>query len=226
MNNHIRPVSLRNDGLSSWAKNIVNAVNSHNLIAGDNVDFSRGSSHTAISVDLGPEIEHLVWRGDFDINAEYKVNDVVRVNPNKTYYDSGSATTLSIDSSAIAGYTNCPICAGLFVCVNYVPPVWANENYLVTVGTQFTTIPYEIANGVRYSAYNKYYPIYPEIPSSNTSSVATPYNTTIIANNTFWQALSPMIKMQTCTGNSTTIAYVNAIVSGSSFNSSYLSYTH
>ena len=225
MSTNIRPVAVTTDPITGWAKSIQNQHNANNLVAGSNVIFNRGSNHTNISVDLGPEIEHLVYRGDFDITAEYKVNDVVRVFPTTQYYDSGSKKNLEIDTTATDGYTHCPITPGLYVCVTYVPPSYADTSYLDSINYQFTTIPYELQNGIRFYDKNVYYPIYPEIPSQYTSSVDTGYGFQITANNTFWRALSPMLKMQSCVNNETQTMYIGGIVSGSLFKTSYLPYS-
>lgn len=227
MANYIRPSAYTDNPVTNWANNVQKVVNSNNVIAGNGLYINnRGSAGTSIVAAPQYEINHLTYRGTYDIDTEYKVNDVVFVDPNKTYYDSGSSKTLNIDSSYISGYSVAPICAGLFVCTQYVPPSFANTTYLETqLAPIYNSVyPYNVQTGIRYNSYNVYYPVYPTIATSQTSSILTTYGYNITANDTFWAPLNPMIRMQTCTNGVNATTYIGGIVSGSSFNSSYLPY--
>jgi hypothetical protein len=168
-----------------------------------------------------------LWRGNFDEFAEYRVNDIVRVFPNIPYVDVTDGQLLEIGSTSDNGFDYAPLSLGLFVCVQYVPPSFANEQYFYDsiVPVYDTVIPYEYQTGIRWDTYNYYYPMYPEIPSSFTGSVDSGYGFTIATNQTFWQALSPMVAVNACATNATKVYYIAAIESGSAFKPIYLPYS-
>ena len=99
---------------------------------------------TRISLPDDINSEALVWRGDFDENAEYYPNDVIRVVPNVNYVDVTDGQLLEIGSTSDDGFDYAPLSLGLFVCVQHVPPSFANEEYFYsTVVANFSdTIPY------------------------------------------------------------------------------------
>lgn len=224
----IRPTAYTHDPISSWANVLQRNINSHNVIGGNGVSVDRGSSYTKISVANEADAERLQYRGEYDIDAEYFVNDVVFVNPNKTYYDSGSASNIELDSSDVAGYDKCPLAPGTYVAVQYVPPSFANEEYLSSrIVPQYAggVLPYDIQTGIRLESYNIYYPVYPTIPSSYTSSVATTYGFSTKTNQTYWMPLAPMIRLNSCVNGTNSTTYIVGVVSGSSFNADYLPYS-
>jgi hypothetical protein len=87
------------------------------------------------------------------------------------------------------------LCPGLFLCINAVPAS-ASRN-----------------------SYNVYYPVYPTIPSSSVRTVSGS-----LANQTFWQPLSPQKKMTICIDGTSVVAYVNCVISGSTFDPTQLPY--
>lgn len=222
----LRPVSIGTNSVTQWGNTVVKSINQNNIYAGDNnIKIVKTSTGTSISLTPQYNAERLIWKGDFDIDAEYFPNDVVRVNPDNTYFNSGSMQNLQMDSTNITGYDECPITPGLYVCMQYVPPAYSDETLLNTLLPQYGgTIPYDIAYTFRLYDYNIYYPIYPEISSSATSSVATSFGFNIIANTNYWQALTPSIKMNACVAGTNTTMFIGGFLSGSSFASEYLPY--
>lgn len=225
---NLRPVPISDNPHSSWQNLIQKTVQSQNLVAGSGLKVSSAmGEYTKISLPPDVDFEHLVWRGDFDEFAEYQVNDVVRLSANKKYIDIVTGIDLEIGSTSETGYTSIPISIGLFVCVNHVPPAWANEYYFENdVLTTFPdTIPYSWQDGIRWDTYNIYYPIYPEIPSQYTSSVDSGYGFTIKANQTFWNAMPfGCMPMKVCQDGIAKTFYVIGEQSGSVYLPEYIPY--
>lgn len=87
--------------------------------------------------------EYMKYRGEYDPDSPYAVNDVVRVKPGTTYthYDSTAATPK----------------AGVWICVTPIPDKRLSDS-LTTAGVagQLNYAPYIRVSGVNY------YPQYPE----------------------------------------------------------------
>jgi len=105
-------------------------------------------------------------------------------------------TTYTASFEVPSGSTVPALCPGLFLCLINVPGSGSGRNSL-----------------------NVYYPIYPTIPSSSVVTVSGS-----LANQTFWQPLSPQKKMNVCIDGQPVVAYVNCVLSGSVFSSSQLPY--
>lgn len=212
------------------------AVNSHNLNAGKGITIRQGTGGLIVqSTPIDNNVDNLHYRGTYDTASSYNVNDIVFVDPNITYYNgtttSGSSTLLPWE--ATASYAKPPICAGLFVCVNYVPDNASTYGVL----TQSVLPAYaglsglmknDIADTFRHYQYNVYYPVYPTIPTSsrgwlNQSSGSMAWTT--VANQTYWMPLTPYLPARFCYNNAETIMFLAGIVSGSTFDITKLPYT-
>lgn len=224
----MRVPAIQRDGLSGWAALVANNINAQRPIAGNGLSIKNNSYGSVISAPNAIDINCLVWRGEYDSDAEYFVNDVVTTNPNVTYtaYD---GTTLNMDSSDVSGYDQCPISYGCFVCVKYVPPSWADQDYYISQiadsYTNTTNVESAISDAIRWNEYNIYYPIYPSIPSGSAVQVTLGGNCPITANDTYWASLvGGSSKISSCTNNKVTSMYVLGAKSGSVFYSGYLPY--
>lgn len=227
---NLRPIPLTTDPSSGWQNVIQRVVQSHNVLAGSGLRAGMSTGDfTQLGIKTEVETDRLVWRGTYDPNAEYVLNDVVRVEANKDYIPSGSTTPLPIGATSVEGYPVIPISLGLFVCVNYVPPAWADPNYFFSSVVNFYNageIPWDVGNGIRWTAHNVYYPVYPEIPTTFTQSVDTGYGFSINANQTFWQAMPfGTMPLQICTNGLSRTFYVVGAESGSLFKTEYLPYS-
>lgn len=227
---NLRPVPIGENLHSSWQNLIQKTVQAQTPVAGSGLRTQNMGDFTRISMPDDIDFERLVWRGNFDVEAEYFPNDVVRLQPNISYIDVTTGDPLDIGSTADDGFDYAPLSLGLFVCVQHVPPSWANEDYFYSevVAAFPDTIPYTWQNGIRWETYNNYYPMYPEIPTSLTSSVdPAGYGFTITANDTFWQAMPlGIIQANICQNDGKTKTfYVVGAESGSAFKTAYLPYT-
>jgi len=227
---NIRPTAITDDSQSSWRKLVSQTMNSKKLLAGNGLSVTQGSDHTRIAVDDEPDASRWNYRGNYDINSEYKINDVVRVVPNveyKSVSSLNSGSVIPIGAAVDDGLDVCPISLGLFICVQYVPPAFANEEYFDSfIATSFgDTIPLRYQQGTRWDSLNVYYPVYPEISTNKTASVDSGYGFDVIANNTFWNAL-PFGTMPTelCVNGKSKTFYMVGAESGSVFNATYLPY--
>jgi hypothetical protein len=145
----------------------------------------------------------LNWMSDYESSASYAVNDVVRVFPNasSSYVDWDNSPLTIGTTDTFTSSSNCPICAGLFICVQPVPTFDERNDYNIA------------------------YPIYPEIPLNlqMTAPVFSEEGTSSLnANIRYWEAMSPMFAAQLC--NNQTM-FVNGFLSGSNFNMGWLPYT-
>lgn len=145
----------------------------------------------------------LNWMSDYKSSASYAVNDVVRVFPtaSSSYVDWDNSPLTIGTTDTFTSSSNCPICAGLFICVQPVPTFDERNDYNIA------------------------YPIYPEIPLNlqMTAPVFSEEGTSSLnANIRYWEAMSPMFAAQLC--NNQTM-YVNGFLSGSNFNMGWLPYT-
>lgn len=191
INNHIRALPLTEQKASSWKNKVAGSINANNVIAGSGIRIDYGPNGAEISLDVVNETAPLRYMGDFDINAEYYPNMMVRVRSDQTYLDI-TGNPLPFGSFNPASEAIPPIATGLFICVNYVPPGPCDENWLTTVVAPMYPqgVPFNLVQGTRFYAANIYYPVYPEMPLSYTSSYAVlSGNSTIIENNTFWNFL-------------------------------------
>lgn len=225
---NIRPVPITENQHSSWQNLIQKTIQAQNVVAGSGVDIaSRTGDFTKISLTPEVDFNRMVWQGDFDITKEYQINDVVRVVPNVLYINPETGDDVQIGSTSETGHEEIPMSLGLFVCVAHVPPSWANQDYFDSnVAPAFPdVVPYNWQQGIRWTDFNVYYPVYPEIPSNFTSSVDVGgFN--IIANNTFWQAMPfGTMVMKACQNGVAKTFYVVGAESGSAFLPDYLPYS-
>lgn len=226
---NIRPVPITHDPRSSWQNIVQNTVQSQQVIAGNGLRVSSGDPNfTRVSLPNDFDTVKMIWKGDYDEFAAYNVNDVVRVVPNVQYIDVTTGEDLILGSTSEEGHGYAPLSLGLFICVTYVPPSYCNETFFSdTVAVSFpNTIPYTYQNGIRWESLNNYYPMYPEIPTSLTQSVDTGYGFTVVANNTFWQAMPfGTIPANICQNGYAKTYYIVGAESGSSFKTEYLPYS-
>lgn len=226
---NIRPVTIASDNQSAWQNIVQKTVQSQQVVAGNGLRVSTGDPNfTRLSVPNDFDTVKMVWKGNYDEFAAYNVNDVVRLNPNEKYLDVTTGEPLEIGSTSDEGHDYAPLSLGLFICVAYVPPAYANETFFSdTVAASFPeTVPYTYQNGIRWESLNNYYPMYPEIPTSFTSSVDTGYGFTVVANQTFWQAMPfGTIPANICQNGYAKTYYIVGAESGSVFRTEYLPYS-
>ena len=226
---NLRPVTLSENPASSWQNLIQRTIQSQNVIAGNGLVRSlSGGDFTQLSLASEANVNHMIYRGTYDPNLEYFVNDVVRVLPDKHYIDPKDHAQIPIGSTDIVSSSKCPMSMGLFVCVKHVPPGWATPDYFFSqVLASFPeTVPYNWIDGTRWTDHNVYYPLYPEIPTQYTSSVHVNGGSggfDITANDTFWNAMPfGTITMKACIDGVTYDFYVLGNKSGSLFQEAYL----
>jgi hypothetical protein len=132
-------------------------------------------------------LETMRYKGEWDSNAAYSQNDVVRVRPNVSY-DSGSISY--------------PVSPGVFICVVPIPDK--------RVSDQLTALGY--ASNPTYAPYIRsatvrYFPMYPE-PSER----ATYWN----AEGAYWELISSLpVERWTCADGVAEVHYIDMTVSGS-----------
>jgi hypothetical protein len=221
---HIRPTTAQHPS-DSWFQNIASNVNNGHLQGGQGVTIRRHGNATSISVTSPYLDDCMIYRGAYDYDNQYMPNDVVYVDPNATYVS--NSVTIPIGNT-VTSQSICPICAGLWICINYVGPSWQNKAYLTTsIGPAMTLaggiVPDNAADKYRHENLNIYYPIYPSIPTSSIKRT-TESTWTTVANQTFWAPLMPMVAMTVCVNNVTSTMYIGGVASGS-FNTVFLPYT-
>jgi hypothetical protein len=230
--NFIRALPPTDDLKRAWQNKVATGVNGNNAIAGSGISVDNGPYGATISISDDPTSAYLPFQymGDFDGNAEYFPNQIVRVRPDGVYLDI-TGNPLDIGSTADSGYETFPISPGLYICVNYVPPGFADETWVQDLAQYYPSgiIPWTVSTSVRWNSYNVYWPMYPEIPSQYTASVSVTAGSGqvgIVANQNFWNALPVgMRAMNMCLPNGTlATAYVMAYISGSVFQPEYLPY--
>jgi hypothetical protein len=222
--NTVRPLPLTDNKENAWKNRIASSVNSSNIIEGSGISVNYSPYGTTIKMAGVDENFPLMWMGDFDIEAEYFPNMIVRVRPDVNYYDIADGV-IPMGSTDTTGYATVPISPGLFICVGYVPAGACDSDWFnYTMAAQYPDgIPMSIVNGTRFYDYNVYYPVYPEIPSQYTSSVVYgAYG--LVANQTYWQAMPAGMKaVNMCLPDGTLgTTYVIAYTSGSAFLTEYL----
>ena len=205
---YVRPIAPDTDYASAWSSNLANEVNCNRV----DKTFAEG-----------PELDDVSFRyaGNYTFSSSYEPGDVVFVDPNASYWDQTGAVLPVCTGSSSTGLP--PLCAGLFVCTNFVPAYGYDITYLTgSIASVYSssgqTITGQFADTFRLYGYNCYYPIYPVIPTAyqTTASVA---GVTIQADLNFWAPLAPMMLMQMCgAGGVTTKVYVGGVASGSVFN--------
>ena len=230
--NFIRALPPTDDLRRTWQNKVAAGVNGNNAVAGSGISVDNGPYGSTISIAQDPTEAYLPFQymGDFDSNAEYFPNQIIRVRPDVTYYDIDGVTPLTIGSTADSGYPTFPISPGLYICTNYVPPGFADNVWLQDLATLYPSnvIPWTVATSVRWNDYNIYWPMFPEIPTQYTASVTVAAgggSVGIVANQNFWNALPcGMRAMKTCKNGAEETTYVMAYVSGSHFQPEYLPY--
>lgn len=229
MFNTIRPYPLSENPNSSRNNRVGGAVSTTNLVGGPGININYNAFSTTITTDDDVNRTVMIWQGDYDFNAEYIPGDVVRVPYDKSYINQNSASIPvgSTDSERTSG--EIPMSIGLFVCVKYVPPGWCTEAYVTSnVLPQFGGYIPDQYLASRFYEYNVYYPIFPEIPATYTSSVSvfTGEDTDIIANDTFWRAMPiGMQQSKVCQNGTEKIFYIMGVESGSKFDPTNLPYS-
>ena len=222
MNNYNRPAVPLEDPITSWMSNAVHSMNASVVGLGTGVN--------SISTPVGqvhnnplPQINSNKMRyvGNYNESTMYYPNDVVFVDPNGQYSASFSGST---------GHP--PLTPGLFVCVLQCPDSTQTSAYfLSSVVSAYTSsgqvADSNVANAYQWTQYNAYYPTYPVIPSLWTHQITDVSGYVITANQTYWQPLMPMINLYGCLGNGApdVSMWVSGIISGSTFNTSYLPYS-
>ena len=223
---YIRPVAVTTPN-DAWTSLVASETNNNNIVAGSGVIIKKGTGGTVVSVGNQLDKIALNYVGCWNFNQSYQPNDVVYVDPNKNYTDQNGGFLPVCSGSAASGQP--PLCAGLFVCTRYVPPLGYDANMLTTyVAPAYASASQQItgvvADTFRQYSFNCYWPIYPVIPSSYITT-ATQSTWTVTANINFWAPLSPMFISQTCNiSGQVQTAYINGVVSGSVFNPSQIPY--
>ena len=224
MNSHIRPYIVT-ENADGFVSNLVDNVNSHNLIGGGGVKIKRNSNNTIISATPQRIGAFMGYGEAYDPTKSYHVNDVVFVDPSVNYSASyGYTSSLNTSDTYVSG-SSCPMCPGLFICVKNVPDINADSNLLInTISPLFPGgITSNFADSYRHNNLNIYHPVYPIIPTSSVSYVQENY-WYATANDTFWAPLSPMLKTQVCNDNDLITIWLNGVNPSSSFNQENLPY--
>lgn len=225
---NLRPVPITNHPADKWQNVVQRVVQSQHVKPGRGLRRSLATGDfTQLTAIPEADPVRMIWRGDYDITGSYQVNDVIRVSPQIKYVNPATGYELPIGGSHLEGYSTIPLSMGLFVCVSYVPPAWANTTYFNhQILPQFQkNVPPDVGNSIRWYQYNVYYPVYPEIPKALVKEINLGYGFTILANNTFWQALPyGAMPMTVCVDGEVKTYYVTGAESGSKFNPDYLPY--
>lgn len=225
MPNFIRPNPPSQVG-NAWGSLVGQVVNDHRLHGGSGIAITHGSNGTHISLTNDLDPVNFTNQGTYNFSSSYDPGDVVFVDPNIIYTDQdGDIIPFTATSSSVLP----PISGGLFVCTRYVPPLGYDDDMLTTyVIPAYTSQSQDITGGFadtfRLYDYNVFYPIYPLIPTASLTT-ASYAGVIVTANINFWAPLSPMIPLTVCINGSSYPAYVNGILSGSVFSSSFLPYT-
>jgi len=213
---------------SAWGSLAGQLVNDHRPTAGNGIRIVHGPNGAVISSADELEPLNFTYQGEYSFSASYDPGDVIFVDPNKTYWDEAGNPLPVCSGSSSLGLP--PLCAGLFVCVNQVPPYGYDQTMLTSsiaaaYSTQGQAITGPFCDTFRLYDYNCYWPIMPLIPESY-QTTASLDGVTVQANLTYWAPLAPMMLLMTCdsTGTNGTI-FVNAIASGSVFNPALLPYS-
>lgn len=223
---HIRPFAPI-EYTDAFTGNIGDTLNSHNLHSGKGIQIVKNSSGTIISLTDETVRDRMVYAGTYSFSNEYKIGDVVYVDPLIEYKNQNN-TTIPLDVSGSA-FTGSAICGGLFVCVNEVPNGNMTREFLTASIPYYesggVTVSSELADSHRHYEYNAYYPIYPIWDGPTyTEWVTTSDGYDTVANQIYWYPLSPMIVSKICVGESEQTVYINGVVSGSAFDIDRLPY--
>lgn len=223
---HIRPFVPIN-AKDSFLTTVGKEINNHNLHAGKGLKVVKGSNGTTISLTDNSRLPFMNYRGIYNTASFYNPLDVVFVDPSITYYTfiNASSSAISIPYETSASFARPTICAGLFVCVNFVPA--QEQNYGLLTGSVIPsyrgTLQNIVADTFRHYQYNAYYPIYPLIPTASRGWVSGSYYT--VANQTYWEPLTPYLPARFCYNNVETTMFLAGIISGSTFDNTKLPYT-
>ena len=227
---HLRPYPLH-ENQDTFISTLGKQLNSHNLQAGSGIKITSHNNHHLIEAQSTRLQDGMTYKGEFNPNAEYFVDDVVYVDGTHNYVDS-TFGYLPCDSQMTSGssYTRYPyLAAGLYICSTYIPPYDLDSTILTTVvapsmATYGGQVTGDFADMYRHNSLNVYYPIYPTIPSNYTTrSVESTWDTQ--TNQTFWTPLVPYIALQTCVNNTTVVTLVAGYTSGLTFDASKLPHT-
>ena len=216
MHNYQRPSVILEDPSTSWMNRTGDSINKNSMGHSDGMTGHGTFNGTVMTPTMVPIPNGMLYRGTFNEQSSYAINDVVFVDPNAKY---SASFDQDVDTTGSA-----PLCPGLFICISPINVGEATSDYLVsTIETVYTNAGYTIsddeANFYRWDTYNYYYPVCPIISGSAQVDVSDPgtgYN--IVANRNFWQPLMPMIKSVICDDSETKkTIWVSAIVSGSQY---------
>jgi len=223
---HIHPYPL-DLGHNAWMNNFSREINNKKLLAGPGVNITQGNDGTTISVPGDNRKDNLTYQGLYNFSNSYSPLDLVSVDPTLVYMDENNQTIPFIYTASYYSGSLPPIAGGLYVCCAYIPPITATSGSFITSIGPLINISgsFDAANSYRWYDYNVYYPIYPQIPTGSQQLVVDGSGYTILANNTFWTALSPMSVVNICNNAGVNTMYLSGIVSGSVFSASQLPYT-
>jgi hypothetical protein len=214
----VRPLPPSCDYSSAWSSNLAHEVNAN-----------RPDRTSIDSPELDPV--NFTYVGPYSFSASYNPGDVVFVDPNTKYWDEAKQLIPVCSGSSSEGLP--PICAGLFVATQFVPPYGYDQTYLTgslapIYNQAGQTIISDFANTFRWYDYNCLWPIYPLIPTGSLTTVTQSIggsNCLITANQNYWAPLSPMILLHMCDANGNlTSTYINGVISGSVFNMEQIPY--
>jgi hypothetical protein len=157
------------------AGNAIDKINHHiaqnNISFGGDVLVTKTSGGTNINLKrrFKQSFEGVVYKGEWDPNAGYSVNDAVRVLPNVQYFYTAN------DVSPI------PAAVGIWVCVARVPDKTFTDNFH---GNRSGMQGHLRQSGI------KYYPQYPE-----PDDLADPSATDGGANGRYWEKIGALGEM-------------------------------
>src|ERR1035441_1285991 len=227
ISNTIKALPLTGNKQGAWKNKVANSINSSNVIGGDGIRIEYGPNGAVVSLDVIDESRPVTYVGDFDMNREYFVNQMVRVRPDVQYMEITN-TPLTSSTTDVPGIETFPITPGLYICTSYVPPGACDETWFDTVATPLypNGVPFSVVQGTRWNTYNVYWPQYPECPSQYTASVVTSEGYNIIANKCFWNAMPVGLRLVQgdCNNGVTSNLWVAGYEVGKQFLPEYLPY--
>jgi len=173
MKNNLPGIRLGGKLNSSWGNKVNETITSNQLESSEDFVITRTGKNSRIHLHRKHKIDRadvLVWRGEWDADTYYNVNDVVRVLPGVEYIDN---TSTVIDATP-----------GVWRCSYGVP----DKNYSDSLNSNLATL---IANGLPAATINTYLRIdgidyFPKLPEP--SDLPTVDN----ADGRYWEIISPL----------------------------------
>ncbi len=209
---------------------LIDSVNDNHLVAGRGITLERTTFGTTIHAGQQGAQNDLCYRGTYNFSASYQPNDVVFVDPNVAVLDQNGNP---LCWGSVSGSATIPLCAGLFVCCNPVPPIGADDaNLIGSVAPLYSaagqTVTQPMADQYRHYSLNVYYPIYPLLGLYSGSALVSSSSQCVryvaeeswetVANQTYWLPLAPCFTSSVCNQNGQVkTTFLNGIVSGSVF---------